>query len=426
MTITYSTIRDRCDSEKSYLADDRLTKLARVLTAVALVGSAFHFWPFEDNHLWQLLCPSNLAVLVWVVIYITYSVISRKGQQFKAHLPHISVIAFVVVNNLSLAFSPDPVRTVIFVSKLSLMFLGTYNLLIYAVGDWGQLKRIYQLAVIAVLISVSYSLITRFGLGWDVFGFHRNPFKYGTYLGMLVPMVSVFIFFSKNSANKIWAVVLVIASTITAGTVGTILAIFTGIAAAVITMGKGFVRLIMITSLVMALILLALLWESPALAALRNDCRLREQKSADIRQRYIEWQAELNLLEDRPITGTGAGCINEYRSEYYYRLPKLNTLKPFDQNGYLAIAAESGILGLVCFSWVILYYFNCAWQQIVQIKKTGNQDKLMYPIANMAGMVGACTAHLFSSVQYNGILLGFIVILVLIDKTGENLSEEHP
>ena len=78
----------------------------------------------------------------------------------------------------------------------------------------------------------------------------------------------------------------------------------------------------------------------------------------NIKQRYLEWQALINLLEDRAVSGSGPGCMNQYRGEHYHRLPKLNTIKPFDQNGYLALAAECGIVGLICFIWILFAFFK--------------------------------------------------------------------
>lgn len=403
----------------------RLRIFALPLAVVALLGSAFHFWPFEDNKLWQLLCPANLSVMLWVVIIIIYYIVSWNKQRVKTPVPHISVIAYVAVNILSLAFSPDLTRSLIFVVKLSLILFGAYSLLSCAINNERQLKHIYYMALFALLISLSYSLVVRFTLEQDTFGFHQNPCKNSTYLGMLAPLGCIFLFLNKGVLNKLLAAILVITSSISAGSIGMPLAIFTGISVPGIALVKGSVRYVILTALALAFILTALLWENPALNALRSDLTLYEHDGKNIKQRYIEWQAELNLLEDLTATGSGTGCINEYRSKFYYRLPKLNTLMPFDQNGWLAIPAENGILGLLCFCWIIVHYSKRSYQQIRQMKKSSSSEWLKYSIANMAGLLGACIAHLFSSVQYNGILLIFVVILVLIDKT-ESVLEQKP
>jgi O-antigen ligase len=151
--------------------------------------------------------------------------------------------------------------------------------------------------------------------------------------------------------------------------------------------------------------------------SLWDDIKVSEQDGINLKQRYIEWQAELNLLEERTITGTAAGCINDYRSNFYYRLPKLNTLNAFDQNGWLATGAETGILGLVCFCWIILRHLKLAYLQVTTTDRSESVTAYRYNVANFVGLVVVCVANLFSSVHYNGVLIIFVLLLVLISKS---------
>jgi hypothetical protein len=161
-----------------------------------------------------------------------------------------------------------------------------------------------------------------------------------------------------------------------------------------------------------------------AIQSFRGDLSLREKDGANCRQRYIEWQAIVNLLEFRTAAGTGAGNINEHRSSFYYRLPKLNTLKPFDQNGWLAVSAETGIFGLVCFCWVVLHYGKAAFLKVMDSGWKNGRTFDRFAAANFAGLSAACVANLFSSVQYNGIVIIFVLLLALISGTNR-LSEEN-
>ena len=141
---------------------------------------------------------------------------------------------------------------------------------------------------------------------------------------------------------------------------------------------------------------------------------MKEKDSTNLRQRYIEWQAEINLLENRGITGTGAGCVNDYRSNFYYRLPKLNTLKAFDQNGFLAVAAETGLLGLTCFIWILIHYGKMSLKDCLSLRADKNSKLSAMATANIAGFVSGIFANLFSSVHYNGNLIVFVLLLSLI------------
>ena len=152
--------------------------------------------------------------------------------------------------------------------------------------------------------------------------------------------------------------------------------------------------------------------------------KLSEKDGINLRQRYIEWQAQINLLENRTITGTAAGCINDYRSKFYYRLPKLNTLKVFDQNGWLAVGGETGIVGLVCLCWVVIHYGKLAFKQLIKSGKRDLSAANRFTKANLAGFISACIANTFSSVQYNAILIVFVLVIALISETNRIFGDE--
>jgi len=106
--------------------------------------------------------------------------------------------------------------------------------------------------------------------------------------------------------------------------------------------------------------------------------------------------------------GSGAGSVNDYRSNFYYRLPKLNTLAEFDQNGWLAAAAETGVMGLLCFCWIIGEYGKRAAALLRR------NEAAALGVSGIAGIVGVCVANVFSSVNYNGVLIVFVLVLALV------------
>jgi len=393
-------------------SSNRLQICAVILATVAIITSAFHFWPFENNKTWQMLCPPNLIVLVWILIPAVYALLKR-DRQLLTYLPHVSVFAYLSINILSAAFTPDLNRTITFTVKLALMYTGGYLLFSFAISGKKSLRLIYIAATAAIMISVAWCLIARFGFKSDNFGFFKSPYKYGTYSGILVPLCAAYLFTSPRRSLKLLAAILVIAALISSDSIGALLAVFLGTTAFIILVKNWLVRTYAISCLACGIVFIVLLGSNPVLAPLRDDIKLAEKDGTNLKQRYIEWQAELNLLEERAITGTAAGCINEYRSNFYYRLPKLNTLQAFDQNGWLAIGAETGIMGMVCFCWIIVYYFGLAYRQLANT----NTSAYRFAVANFAGLTAACVANLFSSVNYNGILIVFVLVLALISRT---------
>lgn len=401
-----------------------LERCAIVFSGITLITSAFHFWPFGNNKIWQVLCPPNSVSLMWIIVLAFGFIISRQRGIFKKHLPHISILSYLLINLLSFTFSPDIFRSMFFVAKLMLVLVGSYTLFSFAAKNRKQLTILYVIAIISLSITVFCCVSIRYFSHRMYFGFFDNGYKYGTYIGMLTPLCAVFLILSDWKCSKLLAVLLIICSLVSSGSFGAICAISAGLLSSIIFISKWSTKLFVIFSLAVAVLIIPLLWSNFNIGNLRRDLNLKEKDDFNLRQRYLEWQAEINLLEDLMLTGTGAGCINEYRSKYYYRLPKLNTLEPFDQNGWLAIVAEVGILGLICFCWIINHSFKLVFSQIKYLRQKGKYIQQKFAIAGFAGLVGACIANVFSSVYYNGVLIIFVFILVLIEKNNQLLIEE--
>lgn len=390
---------------------------AMVLAAVAIVSSAFHFWPFDNSKTWQMLCPPNLAVLVWILILVGFALLKWGRWASSSLLPDLSVFAYLSVNVLSMAFATELGRAAIFTSKLALMLVGGYVLFSSAIFNQRSLHAVYGLTVAAATISISYCLLVRFGLGSDGFGFHNNAYKYGTYIGVLVPLCGTYLFSSSKSSMWLLGLALAIGGFVSSGSIGAVAAIIAGMVTSAIIIRKWPVRVLIMSSMVCGIGLMILAAGHPAISALWNDIKPAEKDGVNLKQRYIEWQAEINLLEERSVMGTGAGCINEYRSNFYYRLPKMNTLKAFDQNGWIAAGAETGILGLVCFCWIVVHYFKLAFRAVSISGGVTSGVAGRFAEANLAGLVGTLVANLFSSVHYNGIAIVFVLVLALISRT---------
>jgi len=398
-------------------------KCAIVLAATAVVSSAFHFWPFEGSAAWRIVCVPNLVALAWVLLMAGYALPRHNWPTVSSLLPPLSVFAYVIVNVLSIAFAHDVGRAANFTAKLGLMLVGGYLLFTSAISSTKSLHTLYRMVTVAVIISVSYCLILRFVFNSDNFGFHGSAYKYGTYVGTLAPLSGAYLLMGSKWWNKLLGAVVVTGALISCGTVGCVAAIVAGMVALAIATPGWSVRICAICCLVCGIGPVILFDSSPAFAVLHNDIKLAEKDGANLKQRYIEWQAEVNLLEERSIAGTATGCINEYRSNFYYRLPKLNTLKAFDQNGWLATGAETGILGLVCFCWIFVYYFKPAYSQVTTRGVTGFGVAHRFAIANLVGLLAASVANLFCSVHYNGILIVLVLVLAFILRTNQLFGE---
>jgi len=393
---------------------------------IAIISSAFSFWPFEDSKIWQMVNIPNFCCGIGLAL-AAFLLISKKGRSSAlSFMPEISILAYLAINVMSISIADSLSRPLNYTLKIVLVFAGGLFLFQRALSKPKTLNFFYRLIAIAVTLSIIVCIYTRLVCDPKQFGFHGNVFKYGTYIGILVPLAAIYLL-SGLTVQVLWAILITAAGVFSAGSAGAILSIFAGLVTALIMIPKTSVRLNILVCILVSIA--ALFLSNKAFdGAAGSDFALRESDGINLRQRYIEWQAEMNLLEKRGITGTGAGCVNDYRSNFYYRLPKLNTLKSFDQNGFLAVGAETGLLGLVAFIWILVHYGRMGLRDYLHLRADKNLQACAMAAANTAAFVSALTANLFSSVHYNGVLIVFVLLLSLISSVnriyGENTGED--
>jgi hypothetical protein len=396
------------------------------LAGIAIITSALHFWPFEDSKIWQMLNIPNFCCGIALAL-VTVLLISKKSRcSVLAFMPDTSILAYLAINVLSISIADSLSRPLNYTMKLGLVFTGGLFLFQKASSKPKTLKYFYCLIAVAASLSILACIYTRLTCDPKRFGFHDNVFKYATYIGILVPLCCVYLLAGSKS-QVFLAIFITTTGIFSAGSVGACLAIFAGLITALMMIPKASVKLNIFVCILLSAA--ALFLSSRTFdGAVSRDFALKEGDGINLRQRYIEWQAEINLLEKRGITGTGAGCVNDYRSNFYYRLPKLNTLKAFEQNGFLAVGAETGLLGLITFIWILVHYGKISLKSYLYLRAKKNHQASAMAAANTAAFISALIANLFSSVHYNGILIVFVLLLSLISSVsriyGENTCED--
>ena len=389
-----------------------LERLATVLAALVMLCSALHFWPLEGNKRWEALAPTNVALAAWLAGVAMLAIARRRRSVLRDLLPPPSVLAYLGIVILSVAFAPDTARAVSYAGKLVLALGGGYALFALAARGSRGRRAIMLAACLAAAVATAGCLCMRLAGHADSCGFFGSPHKYGTYAGLLAPLCATWLMLSGRRPAKLLGALLAAAGIASVATLGGLAAISVGLATAACLAGRWSSRVLILGVLIVS-VGAALAWPGKSADGLRRDMALRESDGTNLRQRYIQWQALVNLLQERTVTGAGAGCLNTYRSEFYGRLPKLNTLAPFDENGYLAAAAEGGIFALACLSWLIASHLQMGWRRVRVARRLSDERGLRDATAALAALAGACVANLFSAVQYNGIVIVFAAVLAM-------------
>lgn len=409
---------------KDAWSNGSMSKAAILLAGVALAGSLLHFWPFDTSRAWQLVIPPNAAAILWCLMLAGGCLVLRRWRMVSDHLPDVGWLAYVAVVALSVGVAPDTGRAAAVAGKLVLTGVGGYLLISHAASTERRIRILSWLLVAAVAAAVACCLLLRWATGSTRFGFFEEANKYGTYLGMLLPPGVLILLADPRAWVWLLGVLLLASGALSAGTIGALAAALAGLVAGACLCRHGALRWRILLALAVAAGVVATFWPTNFLGLVRQDAALYEADGINCRQRYIEWQAFINMMETRAVTGTGAGCVNEYRSEFYHQLPKLNTITPFDQNGWLAAAAETGILGLVCFSWAVLYCAGRACRRAWRSGRSDGDGLRVCRIALASGLIGACVGNTFSSLQYNGVLNVFVALMALAAGAGRSLMEK--
>lgn len=86
-------------------------------------------------------------------------------------------------------------------------------------------------------------------------------------------------------------------------------------------------------------------------------------KEQSLVERFYLWDRAVDVIRARPLTGTG---INTYAVAHqkYDRRRSWRVQNYYSHNGYLQMAAETGIPSLVCFLAFLFFYFKNAMQRL--------------------------------------------------------------
>ena len=99
------------------------------------------------------------------------------------------------------------------------------------------------------------------------------------------------------------------------------------------------------------------------------------------------WNAVVEMIKDRPVLGIGPGN-DAFNVVYpFYQEPGYTALSAYSV--YLEIAVETGLIGLVCFLWLLVVTLSNGWLQIQTLRQMKSREGfwLMGAIATIVGML---------------------------------------
>ncbi len=119
-------------------------------------------------------------------------------------------------------------------------------------------------------------------------------------------------------------------------------------------------------------------------------------KDTEMSNRLFWWTGALKMILDRPLRGVGIGCFGDIYLKY--KAGGLNSL--YAHNYFLQIGAETGLLGLGAFIWIIVVGL---WKLAKEVgEKNIEQGAQILPPFLHAGLLSSLSAILiFGLIEYN-------------------------
>jgi len=110
---------------------------------------------------------------------------------------------------------------------------------------------------------------------------------------------------------------------------------------------------------------------------------IADLKDPATRHRFVMWHTGIDIIKEHPLLGTGMGTFKKIHPKYqskYLRTEKYGRfegLSRFVHNDYLEITANTGILGLGTFLWLIVTLYWTGLRRLKQISESKYSPNLL-------------------------------------------------
>jgi len=109
------------------------------------------------------------------------------------------------------------------------------------------------------------------------------------------------------------------------------------------------------------------------------------------------WQAVLQMIKARPILGIGPGNKAFNLVYPFYQRPGFSALGAYSVP--LEIASEVGIIGLICYVWLVITVIRSGWQRL-RILRQERTITGLWLIAGLSAIAGLLGQGIFDTVWY--------------------------
>ena len=334
------------------------------------------------------ICLSEIAVILGLVFWglkvISVRKLEGRWVWTRGNLER-PILSFFAIAVFSLLTAYDRFKTLGQIKSLWLFLF--YFLIINNVTERKDIIRLITLLVISTTVASIHGLYQYFFMHTiAVQAFIKNVITLAGFFLLVIPL-SFALFFGKKSNFFI-----ITSFFILLGIIFTLeRSVWLGLVIAILTFF--FVGRRSLTALTIGVIILGLLFSfSPTL---RQRARtLSHFRSYAISSRFHQWQAGLEMMLDHPLTGVGLGNYDTIYKQYKF-FEERKTY-PHAHSNIVQIGAETGILGLSIFFWMMVSAFRGIWHKV----RTTNTNPLVFSLS-MGALAAFLGFHFAGLFEYN-------------------------
>jgi len=230
-----------------------------------------------------------------------------------------------------------------------------------------------------------------------------GPNVLGAYLVLILPLIACLFFYKPSFKIGILFIL------------GLICLVLTSSRGAWIGFVASFLLLLIIRKKIAALLVILLmflipLWTSPGL-----NRRIRSiLYTSTYGERFLGWRTSLNIIRQRPLTGTGINTFYEVYPEF--KLPDARERLCHAHNVFLHLGAETGVFGMGAFCILLIFFFKMCWRVYRTVSLVPHEDYYGWvTVGLLAGTVGFIVHNAGDYLFGNGqigilfwIIMGFV------------------
>jgi len=367
----------------------------------------------------------GIFTVLGIAAWIGKRIAGFRSDGFQGMLPETplqkALVVFFVVNAISVIFSADFALSFVAFFEKTIKFILIFFMVVETINTEKRFKKLIWIvlasaALIALDALAQYFNGMDFLKGYEFNGRLRASFSVGNgFAGWLIIILSFLLGLLADRNGRRWGIgVLLIALVLflipflaltysRGGWLGFMIALLAMMAYVLIR--ASFARRIFYLSVAAGLVVTFVILPKPVKTKINSICEaefksnrtLKERmlsvlnmKSGSIPIRFNLWRESLKIIKEDPLTGCGLNMYSAVARDY----KSFEGGGIYPHNSYLQMAAETGLVGLASFMWMLFVFFRMS---LIYLKQ--HKDYLMLGIVSgiLGFLVQACfDTHLYS------------------------------